>query len=79
MTQCTQKYFGFHRLGRRECEARFDAPAVSSDGGGLLLRELEFKFGFIRQFATCFVDQRSPRFVQHDLESLLAQLLCSSR
>lgn len=73
MTQCTQKYFGFHRLGRRECQARFDAPAVSSDGGGLLLRELEFKFGFIRQFATCFVDQRSPRFVQHDLESLLAQ------
>lgn len=73
MTECTQKYFGFHQLGRRECRAGFDAPAVSSDGGGLLLRELEAKFGFVRQFAACFVDQRNPRFVQHDLETLLTQ------
>jgi hypothetical protein len=73
MTQCTQQSFGFHQLGRREIKARFDAPAITSDGGGLLLRELDARFGFIKHFAACFEDQRSARFVRHDLEALLGQ------
>lgn len=72
-TKCKRFSFDFQPLGRREITARFDAPAISSDAGGLLLRELDGKFGLIRQFADCFNDFRSPLFVKHTLRELLAQ------
>lgn len=73
MTECTRESLEFHPLGRREITARFDAPAITSDAGGLLLRELDSKFGFIKQFAGCFSDYRRPLLTQHSLEELLAQ------
>ena len=73
MTDCIQTALEFHRLGRREITARFDAPAITSDAGGLLLRELDEKLGIIQQFAQCFTDFRSPRFTLHPLQALLAQ------
>ena len=73
MTQCTQRSLEFHGLGRREVTARFDAPAITSDAGGLLLREVDLKFRFIEQFARCFVDHRSPVFTVHSLSELLSQ------
>lgn len=73
MTECTRQSLEFHPLGRREITARFDAPAITSDAGGLLLRELDSKFGFIDQFAQCFDDYRSPKFTVHSLEELLSQ------
>jgi Transposase DDE domain group 1 len=73
MTECTQRSLEFHPLGRREVTARFDAPAITSDAGGLLLRELDSRFGFIKQFAQCFDDYRSPKFTVHSLEELLSQ------
>ena len=39
--ECNQFGFGFHPLKRREIRAQFDGGAISSDGGGLLLREVE--------------------------------------
>lgn len=73
MTECTRRSLEFHRLGRRKVTARFDAPAVTSDAGGLLLRELDAKFGFIKQLANCFLDHRNPAFTFHSLEELLSQ------
>jgi hypothetical protein len=73
MTECTRESLEFHRLGRREVTARFDAPAITSDAGGLLLRELDVKFGFIRQFAQCFSDYRKPQLTVHSLTELFAQ------
>ena len=73
MTECTPRSLEFHRLGRREVTARFDAPAITSDAGGLLLRELDEKFGFMKQFAACFDDYRSPVFTVHSLQELLSQ------
>ena len=72
-TECKQFSFDFQPLGRRQITARFDAPAITSDGGGLLLRELDAKFGVIRQFAGCFDDFRSPRLIKHTVQELLAQ------
>jgi Transposase DDE domain group 1 len=76
MTHCTTDLIGFQPLGSREIVARFDAPAVTSDAGGLLLREVDLKFGFIQRFAECFSDHRNPKFVTHDLPALLAQRIC---
>ena len=73
MTQCNQQSFGFHPVGRREVVAKFDGGRITSDGGGLLLRETERLTGIIRQFATCFTDCRQPDRIEHTVEELLAQ------
>ena len=53
-TECNQFVFGFHPLKRREIRAEFNGGAISSDGGGLLLREVEKRIGILRQFTACF-------------------------
>lgn len=73
MTQCTEQSLEFQPLGRREVTARFDAPAITSDAGGLLLREVDAKCQFIEQLAGCFDDHRSPEFTVHSLPELLSQ------
>jgi hypothetical protein len=44
-TECNQFVFGFHPLKQREIRAQFDGGAITSDGGGLLLREVEKRIG----------------------------------
>jgi len=73
MTQCNEQNLLFQDLGSREVVARFDGGQVTSDAGGLLLREVETKFHFIEQFARCFTDHRDPELVEHTLLELLKQ------
>lgn len=73
MTQCTPTLFGFQDLGTREVVASFDGGKITSDAGGLLLRQVEGKFGFIEQFARCFTDYRDPELIEHSLVELLKQ------
>jgi len=72
-TQCNQRSFGFHALGKREVVGRFDGGQITSDGGGLLLRETEQATGIIAQFAGCFTDHRDPDLIEHTVEELVAQ------
>ena len=65
--------FGFHPLGSREVVGRFDGGTISSDGGGMLLREVEVRTGILRQFAACFTDHRDPDLIEHTVEELVAQ------
>ena len=73
MTQCVPTPFGFQDLGSREVVAAFDGGKVTSDAGGLLLREVDDKFRFLDQFARCFTDYRDPELVEHTLLELLKQ------
>ena len=72
-TECNTREFDFQDLGSREVTARFDGGAITSDAGGLLLREVEAKTGIIRRFAACFTDHRDPELVEHSVYELLAQ------
>jgi hypothetical protein len=72
-TECTQVGFEFHALNHRQIRAQFDGGAISSDGGGLLLREVDKRTGIIRKFAACFTDYRDPERIEHRLEELVAQ------
>ncbi len=72
-TECNQKAFEFHTLGRREVVAGFDGGRITSDAGGLLLRETERVTGILRQFAGCFTDHRDPDRIEHPVEDLIAQ------
>ena len=73
MTPCNAPTVLFQDLGPREVVARFDGGPVTSDAGGLLLREVEAKFRFLEQFARCFTDHRDPELVEHTLTDLLKQ------
>jgi hypothetical protein len=52
---------------------RFDGGAITTDAGGLLLREVEKRTGIVAQFAACFTDYRDPARVEHTVEELVAQ------
>ncbi len=53
--------------------ADFSGGYLSSDGGGLFLRETELRTGILRELAECFLDGRDERYVEHTLESLIRQ------
>ena len=72
-TECNQFVFGFHPLKHREIRAQFDGGAITTEGGGLLLREVEKRIGVVRQFAACFRDYRNPDLIEHSVEELVAQ------
>ncbi len=74
-TDCSQRTFGFQQVGGREVVARFDGGRVTSDAGGLLLKEVEDRFRFVEGFAGCFTDHRDPECIEHPLLDLLKQRL----
>jgi len=73
MTECKTEQYEFHVLGNREVVGHFDGGDITSDAGGLLLREVEQRTGIIRRFAECFQDRRDPRFTEFAVEELVAQ------
>jgi len=72
-TECTQKSFGFHPHFQRRVEANFQGGRISSNGGGVLLREVERKTGMLKRLAKCFEDRRQPGLIEHQVEQLVAQ------
>jgi len=72
-TECIQESFRFHPLKQREIRAQFDGGAITTEGGGLLLREVEKRIGIVRRFAACFRDYRDPDLIAHTVEELVAQ------
>lgn len=72
-TECNPTVSGFKPLGRRDVVAGFDGGDITSDGGALLLRELEQRRGIIKSFASCFTDHRDPSRVEHTVGQLVAQ------
>lgn len=72
-TQCIQEQMVFQQLGRREVIGRFDGGMISSDAGGLLLREVERCFGILQRFAGCFQDYRDAQRTEHSLKTLIRQ------
>ncbi len=53
----------------------FSGGHLSSDGGAVLLRQVDESIGLSRQLAGCFVDGRDARFVEHQVRELVAQRL----
>jgi Transposase DDE domain group 1 len=72
-TECNQGSLEFHPLAGREVRGQFDGGANTSDGGGLLLREVEKRTGIIARFAACFRDHRQEARVEHQVRELVAQ------
>jgi hypothetical protein len=56
-------------------EAGFTAGQVSSDGGVLLLRQVDRRINLLGRLTGCFSDGRSPLLITHPLSQMLAQRL----
>ena len=72
-TECNAKQYQFQGLESRAVVADFKGGKITSDGGGLLLRELERKRAILGRFAACFVDYRDPKLIEHTVEELIKQ------
>ena len=72
-TECITEAIKFHPHNKREVVGKFDGGKITSDGGSLLLREVEQRTGIIEQFSKCFTDYRNPVLTEHSVKELIAQ------
>jgi len=75
VTNCTQNSFDFPPLKRRQVEANFQGGAITSDGGVLLLRQVDQKLGLSEAVARALNDPRRQASCVHDGLSILKQRL----
>lgn len=50
----------------------FDGGRITSDGGGLLLREMDHRLGMLHRLADCFGDYRNPNSLEQSVHDLVA-------
>jgi hypothetical protein len=72
-TDCSAPRLEFQGLNSRTVVADFDGGTLTSEGGLLLLGQVERRRGILRRFAACFQDGRNPAFLEHRLEELVSQ------
>lgn len=74
MAECiTQLVLDFHPTV--PLTVAFDAPHISSDGGALLLRQMDDRLGLSERLAALLPDERNARKVKHDRREQLRQRL----
>ena len=74
-TDCSERPLLFQDLGSRQVAADFSGGTLSSDGGVLLLRQVDANLGLTQNLAQCFSDARQQVYVDHSVQQLLAQRL----
>jgi hypothetical protein len=73
MPKCTSNEVEMGRLGRRIISANFDGGDLSTEGGALLLRQVDRRIGLTGAMARAFDDRRRGASVIHGVRDLLAQ------
>lgn len=72
-TECTTDSLAFQGVAGRAVVARFDGGTLTSDGGGVLLREVDRATDLLRRVAACFQDHRDAARVTHSVARLVRQ------
>lgn len=73
MTNCISKRLNFPAIKNRKVEAAFDGGSITSDGGGLLLRQVEQKTKLLEKIASIIPDNRDQEKITHKLITMLQQ------
>jgi Transposase DDE domain group 1 len=73
MTECNETLFLFEAHFSRQVVAQFEGSWLTTDGGSLLLRQVDRKIDLLGRVARCFTDYRKPERIEHRLEEMLAQ------
>lgn len=75
MPDCTAGLMSFGRVGRCLIEANFAGGALSSDGGLMLLRQVDRQIGLSKAVAGALHDPRNQDMIVHEMRDLVAQRL----
>ena len=71
--ECTRTKLRFQGLDGRDVVGRFDGGEITSDAGGVLLREVEQRTRILGRLSECFTDYRDSDRVEHPVEALIKQ------
>lgn len=63
----------FAPCGQRAVIAKFDGTHISTNGGALLLTEVENRTHVVQRLSQCFTDYRNPELIEHSVKELLLQ------
>ena len=69
----SQKTLSLFPVDDKKIELSYTGEQISSDGGLLLLREVENQTGLIRSISSCISDARDSRYVDHAITELITQ------
>lgn len=69
----SQTLFNLSDFNKKSVEVTFKAEQTSSDGGLLLLNEIEKQIGLIGNMADCIHDSRHQGYVDHSVTSMVKQ------
>jgi hypothetical protein len=73
VTECNNKFVEFPSCKRRKVGANFGGGDVTSDGGVLLLRQVDRRLGLTAKVSHSLSDSRRKASCEHDIRSLLRQ------
>ncbi len=73
LAERTQGRLEFEARFSRRVKAAFDAGTLTTNGGGLLLRQAERPTGLLKCLAACFTDCRRADRFEHRLDKMLAR------
>jgi len=71
MDDPTLPLLGLLPVSGKRLDFRFDGGLLSSDGGILLLREVEQRLGVANRMAACINDLRAPEHITHSLADII--------
>src|SRR5580693_7810934 len=71
MSDTTAVPFGFPALCRKKVTVAFDGGRLTSDGGVLLLAQVEQRLGLADRLAKCIEDPRDPAAVRHSIAEMV--------
>jgi hypothetical protein len=60
-------------VSNKKVELSFSGERISSDGGLLLLREVENQLGILERICSCITDVRDSRYIDHTLKEMITQ------
>ena len=73
MTESNKKFIEFPSCKRRKVQANFSGGDVTSDGGSLLLRQVDRRLRLTARVSQALTDSRRKASCEHDVRSLLRQ------
>ncbi len=73
MTKCNTKQINFSPIKSKRIEYSFTGGNITSDGGVILLRQVDKKLKLTEQAADCIPDKRNSNYVTHSTLEMLCQ------
>lgn len=74
-TECTSTSYNFGRVSQRKLVTDFNGGDLTSDGGLLLIRQIDQVYRISDRLSECFTDHPEANRVKHELTPLIAQRL----